>query len=76
MKIYCKDFEIKSVYIGSRLQSGPQWAYRVYYTAPDGRQTSIKGLFYRKSDARKTISERVRLLNSLIKEHESRTKKR
>lgn len=57
-KIRCKDFEIKSFRIGSRIKGGAEYAYRVMY---DGR-TSDK-VFYRKEDARKAISKAVRILN-------------
>ena len=72
MKVRCKDFSIKSIYIGSRLRNGPQWGYRVIYTAPDGRDTCLGETFYRKVDAKRAISAQVRLMNRLIGQYEAR----
>lgn len=69
MKIQCKDFSIQNVRIGSRLQSGPEWAYKIVYTDPEGRQKALKGLYYRKADAKKAISKTVQCMNNLIKAH-------
>lgn len=68
-KIYCKDFSLKFIYIGSRIQNGPQYGYKVIYTASDGKERSLeisKKIFYSKRAAREAISEYVKHMNRIL----------
>ena len=51
MKVRCKDFEIVSIYVGSRIQNKPQYGYKIVY----------------KATARKAISEYVKMMNYILK---------
>lgn len=68
-KFKVKDFSIVSVYIGSRLQGGPQYGYRIYYNAPDGRTKRLNKTCYTKESARKHIRATVKALNAICNQH-------
>ncbi len=67
MKVRCKDFEIVSIYVGSRIQNKPQYGYKIVYKAPDGSKRAAKGTYYTKATARKAISEYVKMMNYILK---------
>ena len=64
-KILVKDFEIKSVRIGSRIQGGPEWAYQIIYNAPNGKQVRLNTICYTKEAARKHIRETIKIAEAL-----------
>lgn len=65
MKVRCKDFKIVFVYIGSRLQNGPQYGYQIVY---NGR--AANGTYRTKTEARKAISEYVKRMNYILAKRE------
>lgn len=68
-KIYNKDFKLKFVHVGSRLQNGPQYGYQVTYIAPDGKERKLeisKQTFYSKRAARAAISKYVKTMNRIL----------
>lgn len=60
----CKDCEIVSFRCGSRLQNGPEWAYRVIYHAPNGKSVELAKVFYTKESARQYIRKVVSAANN------------
>ena len=71
-KILAKDFEIKGVRVGSRLQGGPEWAYEIYFNAPTGKKVRLNKTFYTKEAARKYIRETIKLAKELVKAKEAK----
>ena len=62
----CKDCEIVSFRYGSRLQNGPEWAYRVVYHAPSGKSVEFREVFFTKESAKKFISDVVSAANKIV----------
>ena len=60
-----KDFSIKSIYIGSRLQGGPQYRYEIYYHAPNGQTVRLNETCYTKVGAREYIRRTIRIAKAL-----------
>ena len=60
-----KDFTIKPVYIGSRLQGGPQYGYEIYYHAPSGKTVRLDKITYTKKDAQAYIRETIKIAQAL-----------
>lgn len=69
-KVLIKDFEIKSFWYGSRLQGGPEWAYKIVYCAHDGRRIVLDKVCFTKKAAEQYIRETVKITKELLKQRE------
>ena len=60
-----KDFNIKSVYVGSRLQGGPQYGYEIYYHAPNGKSVRLNKVCYTKKAAIEYIRQTIKIARAI-----------
>lgn len=71
-KILIKDFNIVSFRYGSRLQNGPEWAYKIVYCAPNGKRVQLDHICFTKKAALAYIRETVKLAEALINERDAK----
>ena len=66
-----KQFTIKCEWYGSRIKNGPDWCYRIWFNAPNGKTIRIGDVYFKKADAQRKVSECCRIANMLYEEREN-----
>ncbi len=66
-----KQFTIKCEWYGSRLEGGPDWCYRVWWNAPNGKTVPMSEIFFKKEDAKKFVAKTCKTSNALYAEREN-----
>ena len=70
-----KDFTIKPIYVGSRLQGGPQYGYAIYYNTPSGKSVRLNKTCYTKKAANEYIRQTIKLASAMRENKIKETKK-